>query len=58
MHIHEMDPSEQPVWSIANEFYQATVQIRDAEFISTTGVRVRLPYPVTLTAAVGMMAGG
>jgi hypothetical protein len=37
--------------------YQATVQIVDAEFMSATGTRVRLPGPVTLSATVGIIWG-
>jgi hypothetical protein len=37
--------------------YQATIQLLDAEFISATGARVRVPAPVTLVATVGMIIG-
>ena len=38
-------------------FYQATVHIVDAKFISAIGARIRLPSPVTLIAMVGMVMG-
>jgi len=37
--------------------YRATIQLIGVEFVNSTGARVMLPQPVTLTAVVGGFAG-
>ena len=38
--------------------YRATLQVDDAEFVSPTGLRLRLSRPIRLTAIVGSCPGG
>ena len=37
--------------------YRATIQVVGAEFVNSSGARVTLAHPITLTAIVGGVSG-